>query len=154
MRYLFIILSLFIYFSCNSNPYTESEPPYSLTIISPQEGDFVTKELIVIADASDNVGIDYIELFIGNPQLITTLKDYNSPYEFQITEILNNFNEGSEITLWIKASDVNGNYYIINIDPGSYDLRVDYIGYESVIIKNIYVSVNRTSSNTILLKHI
>ena len=50
------------------------------------------------------------------------------------------------------ATDLEGNYYIINIDPGVYDLRVDYIGYESVIIKNVNISVNRTSTHNIGMK--
>ena len=50
------------------------------------------------------------------------------------------------------ATDLEGNYFIINIDPGTYSLRVDYIGYESVIIKNVNVSVNRTSAQDILMK--
>ena len=50
------------------------------------------------------------------------------------------------------ATDLEGNYFIINIDPGTYNLRVDYIGYESVIIKNVNVSVNRTSAQDILMK--
>jgi len=49
------------------------------------------------------------------------------------------------------ATDTDGSYYIINIEPGIYDLQVQYIGYESKIIKNINVSVNRTASYNITL---
>ena len=49
------------------------------------------------------------------------------------------------------ATDTDGSYYIINIEPGSYDLQVQYIGYESKIIKNINISVNRTASCNITM---
>ena len=35
---------------------------------------------------------------------------------------------------------------MINIPPGKYDLRVDMIGYKSVQVNELMVSVNRTSS--------
>ena len=44
-----------------------------------------------------------------------------------------------------SATDKDGYYYIINIEPGTYDLEAQYIGYESKVIKNISVSVNRTT---------
>ena len=50
------------------------------------------------------------------------------------------------------ATDLDGNFFILNVDPGLYDLRVDYIGYESKIIKDIQVSVNRTTTRNIVLK--
>ena len=49
------------------------------------------------------------------------------------------------------ASDVDGSFYIINLDPGLYDIRVDYIGYETIILKDISVSVNRTSQQNIII---
>ncbi len=42
------------------------------------------------------------------------------------------------------AADIEGRYYILNIRPGHYDLRVDMIGYAPVIVENIPVSINRT----------
>ncbi|MBC8374690.1 MAG: TonB-dependent receptor [FCB group bacterium] len=42
------------------------------------------------------------------------------------------------------AADIEGRYYILNLRPGHYDLRVDMIGYAPVIVENIPVSINRT----------
>ncbi len=42
------------------------------------------------------------------------------------------------------AADMEGRYYILNISPGHYDLRVDMIGYAPVIVEQIPVSINRT----------
>jgi hypothetical protein len=43
------------------------------------------------------------------------------------------------------ASDLNGDYFIINLPPDNYDVKASMIGYDPVIIKNVRVSVNRTS---------
>ena len=44
------------------------------------------------------------------------------------------------------ATDANGDFYIINIPPGRYKLRVQMIGYQTLYIENVNVSVNRTSN--------
>ncbi len=43
------------------------------------------------------------------------------------------------------ATDMNGDYYIINLRPGNYDIKASMIGYEPMIIEDVRVSVNRTS---------
>ena len=43
------------------------------------------------------------------------------------------------------AADVNGDFYIINLNPGVYTLKVQVIGYKPVIVKDVRVSVNRTA---------
>jgi outer membrane receptor protein involved in Fe transport len=50
------------------------------------------------------------------------------------------------------ASDFNGDYFIINIPPGIYKVRASMVGYESVLIENVTVSVNRTSVTNIGMK--
>jgi hypothetical protein len=42
-------------------------------------------------------------------------------------------------------SDANGNYFILNVPPGTYSMRVTYIGYESKAINNISVSLDVTT---------
>ena len=42
------------------------------------------------------------------------------------------------------ATDMDGFYYIINLDPGIYNIEVRYIGYKAAI-KELRVSVNRTT---------
>jgi outer membrane receptor protein involved in Fe transport len=44
------------------------------------------------------------------------------------------------------AADVNGNFYIINIPPGLYNVRTSMIGYSPVIMEAVRVSVNATSN--------
>jgi outer membrane receptor protein involved in Fe transport len=43
------------------------------------------------------------------------------------------------------STDINGEYFIINIPPGAYTLRVEMIGYSATLIENIRVSVNRSA---------
>ncbi len=50
------------------------------------------------------------------------------------------------------AADMNGEYFIINIPPGTYRLRASSVGYESMVIKDIVVSVNRTTTADFKLK--
>ncbi|MGH7496073.1 MAG: TonB-dependent receptor [bacterium] len=50
------------------------------------------------------------------------------------------------------ATDLNGDFYILNIPPGSYKLRVTAIGYETVHVQNLGVSVNRTSFVDVKMK--
>jgi len=45
-----------------------------------------------------------------------------------------------------SASDQNGEFYIINISPGTYDVDISMIGYSKYIVKDLRVSVNRTAS--------
>jgi outer membrane receptor protein involved in Fe transport len=43
------------------------------------------------------------------------------------------------------ASDMDGTYFILNIPPGSYSVQASYIGYTSVILNNVKVSVDQTT---------
>jgi len=43
------------------------------------------------------------------------------------------------------SADENGNYFIINVPPGSYSVTASYIGYESVTLEGISVNVDKTS---------
>ncbi len=44
------------------------------------------------------------------------------------------------------ASDIEGYYSIVNIKPGVYTLVVDMIGYKQLVLENVRVSVNRTTT--------
>ena len=43
------------------------------------------------------------------------------------------------------ATDYDGYYYIINLSPGSYTLKIDMIGFKSVTVESVVVSVNKTT---------
>jgi len=43
------------------------------------------------------------------------------------------------------ASDVDGNYVILNIPAGTYTIKASYIGYSSVVVKNVRVSIDQTT---------
>ena len=51
-----------------------------------------------------------------------------------------------EQTSYGTASDGDGRFTIINIPPGKYTLKVDMIGYKSVRLEAVNISVNRTLS--------
>ena len=44
-----------------------------------------------------------------------------------------------------SVSDIDGEYTISNIPPGTYTIEATYIGYSKVVLQNILVSQNRTS---------
>jgi outer membrane receptor protein involved in Fe transport len=44
------------------------------------------------------------------------------------------------------ATSMDGSYYIINIPPGSFSLRVQYMGYNPIVMDNVRVSINRTTT--------
>ena len=43
------------------------------------------------------------------------------------------------------ATDQNGNYFIINIPPGKYEVKASLIGYQSVEVKDVVVNVDQTT---------
>jgi len=43
------------------------------------------------------------------------------------------------------ATDENGTYYIFDVQPGIYTLRVNYIGYKSQIVSNVRVTIGLTT---------
>lgn len=56
---------------------------------------------------------------------------------------------GANITLDGTAlgasTDLAGEFFIINVPPGKYDVRVQMIGYETKVVQGVQVSVNRTA---------
>jgi hypothetical protein len=43
------------------------------------------------------------------------------------------------------TTDIEGQYFVINIPPGKYDVKVSYIGYRSEIVKEVVINVDRTT---------
>ena len=50
------------------------------------------------------------------------------------------------------SADEEGYFNLINVSPGKYSVRVMMIGYESITIENVVVSVNRTTSLDVEMK--
>ena len=50
------------------------------------------------------------------------------------------------------SADEEGYFNLINVSPGKYSVRVMMIGYESMTIEDVIVSVNRTTSLDLELK--
>lgn len=44
------------------------------------------------------------------------------------------------------ATDIDGNYVILNIPPGKYNVKAQYIGYQPVVVENVSVSIDLTTS--------
>ncbi|NUM69729.1 MAG: carboxypeptidase-like regulatory domain-containing protein [Ignavibacteriaceae bacterium] len=49
-------------------------------------------------------------------------------------------------TTYGAATDVNGRYNILNIPPGTYTVRITYIGYEQVVTENVRIVVDQTTT--------
>ncbi|MBD3290168.1 TonB-dependent receptor plug domain-containing protein, partial [candidate division KSB1 bacterium] len=43
------------------------------------------------------------------------------------------------------ATGLDGNYFILNVPPGNYSLKVTMIGYKSTMVKNIQVKIDQTT---------
>jgi len=54
-------------------------------------------------------------------------------------------------TSWGAATDPDGYYRIINLPPGSYDLKVTMIGYTPTTVKKVRVYADRTTTQNITL---
>lgn len=50
-----------------------------------------------------------------------------------------------------SSSDIDGNYSIKNIEPGSYTLKISYVSYQSMVIENVKVNSNEITSLNISL---
>ncbi|MCK4296191.1 MAG: carboxypeptidase-like regulatory domain-containing protein, partial [Candidatus Marinimicrobia bacterium] len=43
------------------------------------------------------------------------------------------------------ATGEDGSYYILQVPPGTYEMKVSYIGYKTVTVKNVRVNVDLTT---------
>ena len=50
------------------------------------------------------------------------------------------------------ASDLNGNYTILNVRPGTYDLSASMMGYGKVTVTGVRVNIDQTSTIDFSLK--
>ncbi|MGD8778871.1 MAG: TonB-dependent receptor [Ignavibacteria bacterium] len=47
------------------------------------------------------------------------------------------------------ATDLEGNYVILNIPPGIYTVKFQYIGYQTVVVEGIQISIDLTTSQDV-----
>ncbi|MDP2302458.1 MAG: TonB-dependent receptor [Ignavibacteria bacterium] len=69
----------------------------------------------------------------------------------QTGELLVGANIIIEGTALGSATNVNGEYVILNIPPGRYNVKFSYIGYESVSVNNVVISVDQTTQLSVEL---
>lgn len=50
------------------------------------------------------------------------------------------------------STDINGNYFILNVPPGSYTLRVTFIGYTTEVVQDVIVRIDRTTTTNFTMK--
>lgn len=74
---------------------------------------------------------------------LITDKNTNEPLPF-VNVIILGTNLGA-------ATDIDGNYTILNIPPGTYSIKAQYIGYQPVIAENVSISVDQTTSQDFVL---
>lgn len=44
------------------------------------------------------------------------------------------------------ATDINGSYVILNIPPGKYRIKIHYIGYQPLVMENVPISIDLTTT--------
>jgi len=54
-------------------------------------------------------------------------------------------------TYWGASTDLDGNFLILNLPPGIYDLEISMLGYQTILKKNVKVSVDLTTNLSIQL---
>ncbi len=93
--------------------------------------------------------ITSFQIFAGvTGKLKGTIKDADSG------ELLIGANIMLEGTSMGAASDENGEYFIINIPPGKYNIIVSYISYQKQKITDVEISTDRTTQQDILLSSV
>ncbi len=50
------------------------------------------------------------------------------------------------------ASNIDGYYVILNVQPGTYTLRVSMVGYASAVIENVRVNIDQTTNIDVMLE--
>lgn len=80
-------------------------------------------------------------LFAGNTgKLSGTIKDADTGEPLiGVNIILEGSNKGT-------ASDIEGKFSIIGIPPGNYSVKMSYIGYQSIIVTDVKIVIDRTTS--------
>lgn len=100
----------------------------------------------------------HITIFAGETGKIAGhISDFETsePLAFANVVIFSKWINGEEVKLdnpFGAASDINGDYYILNIAPGTYNVKVSYIGYSEVIRTKVKIYVDKTTRINFKLK--
>jgi len=93
------------------------------------------------------IGFLFVQTFAG-----TTGKISGNVTDKSTGEILTGTNIILEGSSSGAASGLDGNYVILNLSPGIYTLRATMIGYKSLVIENVQVTVDLTTKISIELE--
>ena len=91
-------------------------------------------------------------LFSVNSLSQTTGKIAGSVFDAGTGDPLIGANVMLEGTSLGAATALDGSFFVINVPPGAYTVRVSMMGYEIQHLENLKVSVNRTSTISVKLK--
>jgi len=89
-----------------------------------------------------------LPLLLLFPALIfggTTGKIAGTVTDMKTGEVLTGVNIVLEETVLGTASDANGEYFIINIPPGTYSVSAIFVGYKKVTVTDVQISPDRTT---------
>lgn len=87
-------------------------------------------------------------LFLFTPFIIysgTTGKLAGTIKDAQTRESLVGANVIIEGTSFGSATNVNGEYVILNISPGKYNIKFSFIGYETLLMQDVSITVDQTT---------
>ncbi|MBA4318557.1 MAG: hypothetical protein C0412_09160 [Flavobacterium sp.] len=81
-----------------------------------------------------------LELLAGNSgKIVGTVKDADTG------EMLIGVNVFVEGTNRGASSDVDGKFFILGISPGTYTIKLSYIGYQTLYVKDVKIIIDRTT---------
>ncbi len=83
--------------------------------------------------------------FLSNAYCGTTGKVAGIVRDKNTNEILIGVNIIIIGTMMGAATDIDGNYYILNIPPGVYELKASLMGFASTTVQNVRISVDQTT---------
>jgi hypothetical protein len=84
--------------------------------------------------------------FAGLGKIAGVVKDVNTG------EILPGANLQIEGTMYGASADQNGRYFIVNVPPGRYTVRVTFMGYTTQAISNVHAQIDVTTELNVSLK--